>query len=195
MEFKCFVVPLLTVFIAQSACAEGFRLGAEYDSTLDHKTNKASQAFTLLPGWDFPHGHAIDRMELLLEESRDSPDKHGLIPKGHKVFVRLRHDGEFSERLHYYLRGGMGRSTSRSSAFNYAYVEPGLSYKAGNDWGVSLGYRDSIAIDGTRGQHVRDVLAGLNFALDRNDHLELIYIRGRRDKDLTTWAIQYVHSF
>ena len=65
--------------------------------------------------------------ELLIERNADNgADADGLIAKETKLFVRIRRDGDFTDTLGYYIRGGVGRSFNNQRNFSFAYLEPGL---------------------------------------------------------------------
>ncbi len=176
--------------------AEGFRMGMEYESEKDDKSGIWNHALTAIPGWDFPKENLINVVEFLYERNRGSaPESDGLIAKERKLFLRLRHDGELSERIGYYIRGGIGRSFNNDRDFNYAYVEPALVFKLDERWEWAFAYRDVNSIDGTPGQHVGLFRLGPNFDLTKNDEIEMRYVEGRGDKNVRSWVLEYVHRF
>ena len=176
--------------------AEGFLVGLEYESEKDNRTGISNHALTVIPGWEFPETNFINRVEVLFERNRDTAaDSDGILAKESKVFVRLRHDGELSERFGYYVRGGVGRSFNNERDFNFAYVEPGLELKINDKWEWVLAARETNAVDSASGQHVHEVRTGPNFDVDKNNEIEFRFVRGNGDKDTKSWLAEYVHRF
>jgi len=176
--------------------AEGFLMGLEYESEKDTKTGITNRGLSVIPGWEFSKENLINRVEVLLEHNKDtSADSDGFTRKENKVFLRLRHDGEISDRVEYYVRGGVGRSFNDERNFNYAYVEPALVFKLSERWEWALAFRESNSIDGTAGEHVGKFITGANFDLDKNNEIELRYVQGSGDEKARSWLVEYVHRF
>lgn len=187
---------LALLFVCGVAQAEGARIGLELESEKDNRSGIINHAVTLIPGWDFSEESPISRVELLLERNEDTiANSDGVTARENKFFVRVRHDGEFSDRLGYYVRGGIGRSNSNEQNFNFAYVEPGMEYKFGEHWAWTAAYREINSIDGTKGQHVGKIYIGPSFDMDKNNEFELRYVKGHGDKDVTSWVFEYVHKY
>jgi hypothetical protein len=179
-----------------AAHADGARIGLEYESEKDNKTGVMNGAVTVKPGWEFSEDSLINLVELLIERNQDAePDSNGVRARETKLFVRLRYNRNFSEHIGYYIRGGVGRSFNNQQDFNYAYIEPGLKYKFNQKWEWILGVREIDSIDGIDGQHVQKVITGPSYSFDKNNELELRYIRAYGDKDLESWQLGYTHRF
>ena len=178
------------------AHAEGPLIGFEFEAERNNGSGIRNNAVDIVPGWEFSEKSPISRVELLIERNRDNrADGDGITAKENKLFVRIRHDGDINDSLGYYIRGGVGRSFNQERDFNFAYVEPGIEYKFAPRWGWTLAFRDVDSIDAVGGQHVRKLLTGPSLDLDERNELEVRYIRGRGDEDLTAWAVEYVHKF
>jgi hypothetical protein len=178
------------------AHADGARIGLEYESEKDKKTGMMNNAFTLKPGWEFRKDSLINLVEVLIDRNQDADaDSDGIRAKETKLFIRLRHSRNFTENIAYYVRGGVGRSMNNQDNFSYAYVEAGLKYELNRRWEWTLALREINSIDGTDGQRVTKVITGPSFSLDKNNELELRYVRGYRDKDVESWQIGYTHKF
>lgn len=187
---------LLVLFAYSAAHADGARIGLEYESEKDNKTGMMNDAVTVKPGWEFSKDSLINLVELLIDRNQDADaDSDGLRARETKLFVRLRHNRNFNEDIGYYIRGGVGRSINNQQNFNYAYVEPGLKFKFNEKWEWTFAFREINSIDGTDGQHVQKYITGPSFSFDKSNELELRYIRGYGDKDLTSWQIGYTHKF
>jgi hypothetical protein len=189
-------VGFITLLACGAAQAEGLRIGLEYEFEKDKKTGMRSDAFALEPGWEFPKGSLINLVELLIDRSRDrNADSDGFREKETKLFVRIRHSRSLTDNLAYYVRGGIGRSLSNEDDFTYAYMEAGLQYEIGPRWEWTAGLREINAIDGTAGERVGKFITGPSFSFDKNNEVELRYVRAFRDKDTRAWQIGYTHSF
>jgi hypothetical protein len=187
---------LALVLFCGSALAEGPRGAVEYESEKDNKSGMINQALTVIPGWDFAKGSFISRAELLIERNQDTQaDSDGLTAKENKLFLRLRHSGDISKDVGYYIRGGVGRAYNSERSFNYAYIEPGVKYKLNSDWTWVASYREINAIDGLTGQHVGKFMTGPSYDIDHHNEFEIRYVKGDGDKDVTAWLAEYVHKF
>jgi hypothetical protein len=187
---------LALLFVCGVAQAGGAQIGLELESEKDNRSGLTNHAVTLSPGWEFSEESPISRVELLLEHNEDTKaNSDGVTAHENKFFVRVRHDGELSDRLDYYVRGGIGRSNNNEHNFNYAYVEPGMEYKLSEHWEWTVSYREINSIDGTSGQHVGEIHFGPSFDMDKNNEFELRYVRGHGDKSLTTWEFEYAHKY
>ena len=187
---------LAFLLVSNLAYAEGARIGVEFESERDNRTGMVNNALTLAPGWQFAANNFISRVELLVEHNEDNKaDSAGVRAHENKLFVRLRHSGDFTENIGYYIRGGLGRKFNSEGGGNYGYVEPGVKYKFGREWEGVVAIREVNAIDGARGQHVRKFIIGPNFNFDRYNELEFRYVKGSQDKDLRAWVIEYVHKY
>jgi hypothetical protein len=187
-------------FIILLACsvahAEGFRIGFEYELEKDRKTGARSDALALKPGWEFPKDSLINVVELLIDHSRDrNVDTDGFRERETKLFIRLRHNRRVTDDLAYYIRGGVGRSLNNDDDFSYAYVEAGLKYEISARWEWMAGLREVNSIDGTDGHRVGKFITGPGFSFDKNNELELRYVRAFRDKDTRAWQIGYTRRF
>jgi hypothetical protein len=187
-------------FIALLACgasqADGARIGLEYESEKDRKTGRMNDAFTLKPGWEFPKDGLINLVELLIDRNRDrDADSDGIRAKETKLFLRIRHSGSITDRLAYYVRGGVGRSFNNEHDFSYAYIEPGLKYEISPRWEWTAALREGNSIDGTEGERFGKFITGPSFSFDKNNEVELRYVRAFRDKDARAWQIGYTHRF
>lgn len=187
---------LALLLICTSAHAEGPRIGLEFESEKDNKSGMTNHAQTLIPGWDFSSDSLINRVELLIEHNKDtSADSSGVTAKENKLFLRIRHDGDLTKNIGYYIRGGVGRAFNNEHSFNYAYIEPGLNYEFAPQWEWSVAYREINSIDSIGKKHVSKLITGPNYDLDNQNEFEVRYERGRGDKDLTVWSVEYVHKF
>lgn len=192
MKYQIFML----AFVCGIAHAEGAQVGVELESEKDNKTGIENHAVTIAPGWDFSEVNFINRVELLIEGNRDNKeDSDGIRAKENKLFVRIRHDGELTENLNYYVRGGMGRSFNNQHNFNFAYIEPGMEYKLNHQWAWTVAFRQINSIDTTDGQRVGKVITGPSFDLDKNNEFEFRYGKGNGDKDLKSYAFEYVHKY
>lgn len=192
MRYVAFVI-LLT---HGAAHADGPRIGLEYESEKDNKTEIVNHAVTAKPGWEFSKESFINLVELLIDRNEDAnPDSTGFRARETKLFIRIRHNRKFTESIGYHIRGGVGRSINNQRNFNYAYIEPGLKYGFNDKWEWTFAFRAINSIDGTGGQKVVKFITGPSLSLDKNNELEVRYARGTGDKSLTSWAIGYVHKF
>ena len=187
-------------FVLFVACgvahAEGARVGFEYEAEKDRKTGVMNDAFTLKPGWELPRGSPLDLVELLIDRNRDRrADSEGVRERETKLFVRLRHSGNLTGNLAYYIRGGIGRSMNNQDDFTYVYIEPGLKYEISPRWEWTAGLREGNSIDGTEGERFGKFITGPSFSFDKNNEVELRYVRAFRDKDARAWQIGYTHRF
>lgn len=187
---------LVVLFAHGAAHADGARIGLEYESEKDNRTGMMNDAITVKPGWEFSKDSLINLAEFLIDRNQDAnADSSGLRARETKLFVRLRHSRNFREDIGYYIRGGVGRSINNQRNFNYAYIEPGLNYKLNETWEWTLAFREINSIDGTDGQHVRKYVTGPSFSFDKSNEIELRYIKGYGDKNLTSWQVGYTHKF
>ncbi len=187
---------LVALLAYGAAHADGARIGLEYESEKDNKTGMMNDAVTVKPGWEFSEDSLVNLVELLIERDRDADaDSNGVRAKETKLFVRLRYNRNFNERVGYYIRGGVGRSFNNQQDFNYAYIEPGLKYKFNEKWEWILAFREINSIDGTDGQHVQKYITGPSYSFDKSNELELRYIKGYGDKNLESWQVGYTHKF
>jgi hypothetical protein len=194
MKYQAIAIALCLV--CGVARAEGPLLGLEYESEKDNNSGIRNNAVDIIPGWEFSDKSLISRVELIIERNKDSgADADGELAKANKLFVRLRHDGDFTDTLGYYVRGGVGRSFNNERDFNYAYVEPGIEYKFAEKWAWAVAVRETNSIDSTSGQRLTQFRTGPSFDWDKNNELELVYIKGSGDENLTSWALEYVHKF
>jgi len=187
---------LIALLACGAAQAEGLRIGLEYEFEKDRKTGMRSDAVGFEVGWEFSKDSLINRVELLLDHSRDrNADSDGFREKEAKVFVRLLHSRSFTDSLAYYVRGGVGSSLNNEDGFTYAYIEAGLKYEIGTRWEWTAGLREINAIDGTGGERVSKFITGPSFSFDKNNEVELRYVRAFRDKDARAWQLGYTHKF
>jgi len=187
---------LVALFAYGAAHADGGRIGLEYESEKDNKTGMMNDAVTVKPGWEFSEDSLINLVELLIDRNQDAgADSNGFRARETKLFIRLRHNRNFNESIAYYIRGGAGRSINNQQNFNYGYIEPGLKYRFNEKWEWTLAFREINSIDGTDNQHVRKYLTGPSYSLDKNNELELRYIKGYGDKNLESWQVGYTHRF
>jgi hypothetical protein len=194
MKYK--MIALALSFVCGVARAAGPLVGLEFESEKNNKNGITNRAVDIIPGWEFSDKSFINRIELLIERNQDArAEDDGLLAKENKLFVRIRHDGDFSDTFGYYIRGGVGRSFNNEHNFNYAYVEPGLEYKLTEKWAWLAAVREINSIDRTGGQHVTQFRTGPSFDLDKNNELEFLFIKGRGDADETSWALEFVHKF
>jgi len=178
------------------ARAAGPLLGLELESEKNNKSGISNFAVEIAPGWKFAEGNLISRVELLIQKNRDDrAEDGGLVAKENKIFLRIRHDGDISESLEYYIRGGVGRSFNNERDFNYAYIEPGIEYKLPKNWAWILAIRETNAIDSKTGKHITQVRTGPSYEFGENNELELVYAKGHGDADLSSWVLEYVHTF
>lgn len=194
MRNKYFAPMLFVVFTA--ARADGGRLGLEFESERNHQTGITNHALTIAPGWKFSEDHFVSTVELLVERNRDtSADSDGALAKENKLFLRIRHDGELTDKIGYYVRGGLGRSSNNERNFNYVYIEPGLEYEIDDHWAWTIAYREVDSIGNTSGQHVHKIYLGPSFDIDKNNELEFRYVKGNGDQDVKALVVEYVHKF
>jgi len=178
------------------ARAEGPLIGIEFESEKNSGSGIRNRAVDIVPGWEFSDKNFINRVELLIDRNEDArADSDGVLAKGNKLFVRIRHDGEFNDTLGYYVRGGVGRSFDNQHGLNFAYVEPGIEYKLAQNWEWTLAIRESNSIDGTAGQHVTQLRTGPALDIDKHNELEFLYTRGHGDEKLASWVLEYIHRF
>lgn len=187
---------VLSAFLATTAIAAPL-VGFEYESEKDRSSKITNQALTIIPGWNFSEDSPISRIELLIERNQDdSAGSSGRIAKENKLFLRLRHDGELTDNLDYFVRGGLGRAYNNSHHdYNYAYIEPGLEFKFAARWEWVLAYRAINAIDQTRGQRVNKISLGPSYQLDDHNELEARFVRAHGDQATSTLLLEYVHGF
>ena len=179
-----------------TAFAEGPRLGLEYESEKDNNTGMENHAFTVIPGWDFPDERIINSVELLVERNADvGADSDGIRARETKLFLRLRHNGEFTNRFGYYVRGGAGRSYNNARDFNYAYVEPGLEYKLSEHWPLTVAVREIGSIDGTPNQQANKFIIGPGYEPDEQNEFEFRLVKGSGNSNNKSWLVEYVHKF
>jgi hypothetical protein len=179
-----------------AAHAEGARIGVEYEREKDRKTGVMNDAFTLKPGWEFPRSSLVNLVELLIDRNRDrNADSEGIRAKETKLFVRLRHSRSFTDNLAYYVRGGVGHSINNEDNFTYAYIEAGLKLEINPKWEWTAALREGNAIDGTDGERFGKFITGPSFSFDKNNEVEVRYVRAFRDKDARAWQIGYTHKF
>jgi len=194
MTFRAAGIAL--ALICGVARAEGPLLGFEFESEKDNDTGITNHGVQLIPGWAFSEKSLISRVELLIGRDQDtSSDASGELAKENKLFVRIRHEGHFSDTLGYYIRGGVGRSFNNQRNFNYAYVEPGIEYKFMRRWAWTVAFRETNSINGVSGQHIAQFRTGPSFDLDENNEFEIRYAKGSGDARLASWAFEYVHKF
>lgn len=187
---------LVALIFCGVAYAQGPRIGLEYEAEKDNISGMRNDAFTIKPGWEFSKDSPINLVELLIDNNQDAGiGNNGFRAKGTKLFVRIRHGGDFNDSISYYLRGGVGRSKKNQRKFNYAYIEPGLKYKFNDKWEWVTAVREGDSIDGTNGQRVRKFLIGPSLSVDRKNEFEVRYIKGYIDKDVGSWQIGYTHRF
>jgi hypothetical protein len=191
---RCF--GLLLLFACGAAHAAGARIGLEYEREKDNRSGMSSNALTVETGWEFEKESLINLVELSVERSRDAEaDSTGFRECETKVFFRLRHNRMLNDSVGYYVRGGVGRSFNNERNFSYAYIEPGLKFEFNDRWEWTAGLRAINSIDGTSGQRVRKFIAGPSYSLDKRNEIELRYLRGHGDKDVTSWSLGYTHKF
>lgn len=189
-------IGLLILFACNAAHAAGARIGLEYEHEKDNKSGIRNHALTVKPGWEFSKDSVINLIELSIERNRDADaDSSGIRAKETKLFLRLRHNRSINDSFAYYIRGGVGRSINDQRNFNYGYIEPGLKYKFSEVWEWTVAIREIDSIDGTRGQHVRKYITGPSFSVDKNNEIELRYVKGHGDKDVNSWSLGYTHKF
>jgi hypothetical protein len=182
--------------LCAAAHAQGPRLGLEYELEKDRRSGIRNHAATVEPGWEFAKGSPLDVVELLIDRNQDArADDEGFRARETKLFLRLRHKGSLTENSSYYLRGGFGRSFNNERNFNYAYVEPGLKYEFDDRWEWTLGARFGDAIDGTAGERIRKLITGPSYSFDKQNEIELRYIRARGDEDAWAVSVGYVRRF
>src|SRR5688572_20113716 len=187
---------LLLLVACGAAHANGPRISLEYEAEKDRKTGVTNDALTLSPGWELPKDSPIDLVELLIDRNRDRhADSDGVRERETKLFVRVRHSGNISDNLGYYIRGGVGRSMNNQADFTYAYIETGLKYEISPRWEWTVGLREGNSIDGTDGERFGKFITGPSFSFDKNNEVELRYARAFRDKDARAWQIGYTHRF
>lgn len=175
--------------------AEGARLGVEFEAERDQRSGITNHAVTLAPGWEFSENSLLSRVELLVERNRDlAADDDGVFAKERTLFLRLRHDGELSERFGYYVRGGVGRSTNNEHDFNYAYIEPGIEFKINDAWEWVFADREINSIDGTAGKRGHKFYLGPNVDIGQHNELEFRYVKGSGDHHVESWLIEYVYK-
>ena len=192
MRFFGFLL-LISCGVAQ---AEGARVGIEYEHEKDNNSGIRNQALTVKPGWEFSKDSLINLIELSIERNRDiDADSNGAHAQETKLFLRIRHNRSINDRFAYYLRGGVGRSFTDQRKFNYGYIEPGLKVKLNGAWEWTVAVREINSIDGTDGQHVRKFITGPSFSFNENNEIELRYVRGYVDKNITSWSLGYTHKF
>jgi len=193
---KNHVIALSLWLVCGLAQAAGPLIGLEYESERDNNSGITNQSVDVVPGWEFDEHSIISRIELLIDRNRDSrAGADGVLAKGNKLFLRLRHDGEITEKLDYYIRGGVGRSFNNQGSFNYAYVEPGIEYELAERLEWILAIRETHSIDGTAGQHVTQIRTGASFNFDKKNELEVLYTKGNGDENTRSWVLEYVHRF
>lgn len=194
MKFRAAGIAL--AFICGAARAAGPLLGFEFESEKNNDNGITNHSVQLIPGWAFSEKSLISRVELLITRDQDtSGDANGVRAKENRLFVRIRHDGDISDTLGYYLRGGIGRSFNNQRNFNFAYVEPGVEYKFMHRWTWTVAFRETNSIDSVGGQRVAQFRTGPSFDLDENNEFEIRYAKGNGDADLTSWAFEYTHKF
>jgi hypothetical protein len=178
------------------AHAAGPLVGLEFESEKNNKSGISNHAVDIVPGWELAEGSLINRIELLVDRNQDNrADADGLLAKENKIFLRIRHDGDFSDTFGYYIRGGVGRSFNNEHSFNFAYIEPGIEYKLPQDWAWTLAIRESNSIDSMAGKHVTQLRTGPSYEFDKKNELEMVYAKAHGDANLTSWVLEYVHRF
>jgi hypothetical protein len=185
---------LVLAALPGAAYAQGFQIAGEFEYLKYSDTGISNQAFSVIPGWRFPDDRFLSRVELLLEGNQDSR----AVPGGvrfteNKAFLRLRHSGDVTDKLGYYVRGGLGHSWNNERNFNYGYVEPALEYSFHEHLDGVIGYRQTNAVDGTPGQRLGEIRAGPDWNISAHHSLEFRYVRGHGDVRETTWVLEYVY--
>ena len=176
--------------------AAGPLVGLEFESEKNNDSGITNHSVDIIPGWEFSEESIVSRVELLIERNQDNrADANGVTAKENKLFVRLRRDGDFTDTLGYYVRGGIGRSFNSQGSFNYAYIEPGLEYKLAQKWAWTAAIRDTNSISSANGHHVTQFRTGPTLDFDKNNELEFLYAKGNGDANLTSWLLEYVHKF
>lgn len=187
---------LSAIIFSGCVMADGPRVGVEFETENDNRSGVKNQALTVIPGWDFASENLINRVELLIERNRDlTADATGVYPKENKLFLRLRHNGNLSQDFGYYIRGGIGRAFNSEADYNFYYIEPAVKYKQNPKLSWVMAYRDIHALDKTTGKNVGKALFGPSYDFDKNNGVELRYVKGSGDKDVTAWIFEYVHKF
>lgn len=182
--------------VCSAARAAGPLVGLEFESEKNNDSGIINHAVDIVPGWEFAEDSFINRIELVIDRNQDAKaDDTGVIAKENKLFLRIRHDGDFSDTLGYYVRGGIGRSFNNQRSFNFAYIEPGIEYKLTHKWAWTVALRETNSIDGTSGHHVTQLRTGPSLDLDKNNEFEFLYVKGNGDANLTSWVFEYVHKF
>jgi hypothetical protein len=195
MKIQC-LAGLALLALCAATRAEGPQFAAEYETLKYRDTGIRNQAFSLIPGWTFPEDRFLSRIELLLEGNQDDrADVNGMRFTETKAFVRLRHAGNLTDKLGYYVRGGLGHSFNNERNYSYGYIEPALEYSFDERWDGVIGYRRTSAIDGTPGQRLGEIRLGPDWNITRNHTLEVRYVRGNGDVRETTWVLEYVYRF
>ena len=187
----------LAILVAPgAACADGARIGLEYEWEKDRKTGIVNHAVTVKPGWEFSRESPVNVVELLIDRSKDAtPDSTGSRAAETKLFLRIRRNGKLTESIAYHIRGGVGRGFNDERSFNYAYIEPGLKHEFDEKWEWTFAIRAIDSIDGTEGRKVVKFITGPSLSLDKNNELEIRYAKSTGDKSVASWAIGYVHKF
>jgi hypothetical protein len=190
------VIAITLWFICGVARATGPLVGLEFESEKNNRSGITNHAVDIVPGWEFSEESLINRIELLIERNQDTrADADGLLAKENKLFVRIRHDGDFTDTFGYYIRGGVGRSFNNQRNFNFAYVEPGIEYKFTQRWAWTLAIREINSIDSVAGQRITQIRTGPSLDFDKNNELEFLYVKGSGDANMTSWVFEYVHKF
>lgn len=190
------LIAIVLLLVGASAHAEGFRLGLDYEFERDRERDVRTHQVSVKPGWEFAKGSPIDLVEFLIERSQDAnTGNDGVRERETKVLLRLRHSGNWTDRLGYYIQGGIGRSFHSERNYTYATVEPGVKYQFNSRWDLKVGLRHRDAIDGADGERVTKLISQLSFALTPRDELELQVSRGKGDKDLWALGVGYVRQF
>jgi len=178
------------------ARAAGPLVGLEFESEKNNNNGITNHALDIVPGWEFSEKSIINRIELLIERNQDGrADADGVLAKENKLFVRLRHDGELTDKLDYYVRGGIGRSFNNQRSFNYGYVEPGIEYKLTQHFDWTMAIREINSIDNASGQHITQLRTGPSVEFGKGNELEFLYTKSSGDANLRSWVVEYIHKF
>ena len=167
------------------------RIGFELESEKNRKNDVTNNSFTVAPGWQFSKDAPISRVEILLEGNQDNK---GAKEVETKIGVRVRKDFEIAGPFSGYVRALIGRSFVTGGGSNYAYLEPAVKYKLDDKWSFTTSYRMIQNYDTDR-THVNKVRIGPNYDFDKHNWVELRYVRGYGDKDLSAFVFEYAYKF
>jgi hypothetical protein len=188
------LLTLAALGAASAQAQQSWQVAAEYENLKYQDSGIHNNAWSVIPGLRWSDDHFISRAELLLEANQDTQANNtGFRFHEQKVFMRLRHSGEITEDLGWYVRGGVGYSWNNERNYSYGYIEPALEYSFSPAFDGVMGYRHTNALDHAPGQRLGELRFGPDWNINKHHTLEVRYVIGRGDTPGRTWVLEYVY--